>query len=51
MLLTLIIILLVLGLLFGWFGSPQYGYGVGWSPLAVIIVVLLILWAMGRLVF
>lgn len=54
MLLTLLIVLIVIALLFGGWGSfysgptyrSSYGYW-GWSPLIILVVVLLILWALG----
>jgi hypothetical protein len=53
-LLTLLIVLIVIALLFGGWGSfysgptyrSSYGYW-GWSPLIILVVVLLILWALG----
>jgi hypothetical protein len=46
--LFLIVLILILAVIFGGWGSPRYGY-VGWSPLVLILVVLLILWAVGAL--
>lgn len=46
--LTLLIIILVLSLLGGGFGHSRYGYA-GWSPAAIILVVLVILALAGRL--
>jgi hypothetical protein len=46
--LTLLLIVLVLSLLGGGIGHSRYGY-YGWSPAAIIIVVLLILALTGRL--
>ena len=46
--LLILLIVLVLCLVLGGVGYPQYG-AVSLSPLAIIIVVLLILWAAGML--
>jgi hypothetical protein len=48
MLLTILIVLLVLALVGGGLGHPRWGYA-GWSPLGLILVVLVILMLMGRL--
>lgn len=47
-LLTLLIVVLVIALLFGGFGHARMG-AVGWSPLGIIVVVLLVLWLTGGL--
>ena len=46
--LTLLIVLVVLSAVFGGWGHSRYGYR-GWSPLGVILVVLLLLWLTGNL--
>jgi hypothetical protein len=46
--LTLLIVLLVLSAVFGAWRHPTGGY-VGWSPLGVVLVVLLCLWLTGNL--
>lgn len=46
--LTVLIILILAALLFGGWGSSRYGYA-GWSPLAVVILVLIILYLTGYL--
>jgi len=46
--LTLLIILLVLAALFGGFGHTRWGYA-GWSPAAIIVVILILLALTGRL--
>jgi hypothetical protein len=46
--LTLLIVLLVVSALFGGWGHSRFGY-TGWSPLGIIVVVLVILWATGSL--
>lgn len=46
--LTLLIILLVPGLVFGGFGSSRgWGYA-GWSPLGIILVVILLFVLLGH---
>lgn len=54
--LTLLIVLLILAVLFGGYGvyrgrgPDATGWGwAGWSPLATLIVVILLLWAVGVL--
>ena len=48
-LLTILIVLLIVALLFGGFGTTRsYGY-VGWSPAAIILIILLILLLTGNL--
>ena len=46
--LTLLIILLVLSAVFGGWGHSRWGY-TGWSPLGIILVVMLLLWLTGNL--
>jgi hypothetical protein len=46
--LTLIVVLLILAALFGGWGHSRFGY-TGWSPLGIVLVVLVILWATGSL--
>ena len=46
--LTLLIILLVLSAVFGGWGHRRWGY-TGWSPLGIIVVLLLVLWLTGNL--
>jgi len=48
MLILILIVLLVLALVGGQVGQPRWGY-VGWSPLGIILVILLVLFLMGRL--
>ncbi len=48
MLLTVLIVLLVLSLVGGGFGHSKVGF-VGWSPAAIIVVILVILAVTGRL--
>jgi hypothetical protein len=45
---TLLIILLVLVLFGGWYGQRDVGWW-GWSPAGALLLVLLILYLMGRL--
>jgi hypothetical protein len=49
----LILLLVLLVVLFGggyWGTRPSHGYGpAAWSPVAVLVVVLLVLWATGVL--
>jgi len=47
MLLILLVVLLVLALGGGGWGHSRYGY-VGWSPAAVIVLILLALWLTGN---
>jgi hypothetical protein len=49
MLLLLIVILVLFALFGGGWGYNRYGY-VSWSPLAILIVVLVVLWLAGVLV-
>lgn len=46
--LTILLILLVLAALGGGFGYSRYG-AVGWSPLGIVVVVLIVLALTGRL--
>jgi Protein of unknown function (DUF3309) len=46
--LTLLIILLIISAVFGGWGHSRWGY-TGWSPLGIILVVLVILWATGNI--
>jgi hypothetical protein len=47
--LTLLIVLLVLSAVFGgWGHTRSWGYR-GWSPLGIILVLLLVLWLTGNL--
>ncbi|HZL20848.1 MAG TPA: DUF3309 family protein [Polyangia bacterium] len=46
--LTLLIILLIISAVFGGWGHSRWGYA-GWSPLGIILVVLVILWATGNI--
>ncbi len=48
MLLTILIVLLVLSLVGGGFGQSKVGLA-GWSPAAIIVVILVILAVTGRL--
>ncbi len=46
--LTLLIILLVVAILFGGYGSTRGGYGYwGWSPVGLIVIILLIYLLVG----
>lgn len=46
---TLLIILFVVALLFGGYGSRQgWGY-YGWSPVGLILLLILLLWLTGNL--
>lgn len=48
--LTLLIVLLVLSACFGAWGGGQPGWGYrGWSPLGIVVVILVLLWATGNL--
>ena len=46
--LILLIILLVLAMGGGFWGHSRFGYA-GWSPLGIIVVLLVILWLTGNL--
>jgi len=46
--LTLLIILLVLSAVFGGWGHRRWGY-TGWSPLGIVVVLLLVMWLTGNL--
>ena len=46
--LTLLIILLLIAVLFGGFGNSRFGT-VGWSPAAIVGVILILLLVTGRL--
>jgi hypothetical protein len=46
--LTLLIILLLLAALGGGLGHSRFGYG-SWSPLAIIVVILVVMLLMGRI--
>ncbi|MGZ3407052.1 MAG: DUF3309 family protein [Polyangia bacterium] len=46
--LILIVILLVLALGGGAWGHSRWGYA-GWSPLAIILAIILLLWLTGNL--
>ena len=48
MLLTIFIVLLVVSLGGGAWGPSRYGAG-GWSPAGLVLLVLVVLWATGRL--
>ena len=48
MLLTILVVVLVLSLLGGGIGHSRVGYA-GWSPAGIIVVVLVVLFFMGRL--
>jgi hypothetical protein len=48
MLLIILVVFLVLSV-GGGFASHREGYYVGWSPLGLITLILLILWLAGRL--
>lgn len=47
-LLTILVVVLLVALLFGGFGHGTYG-AVGWSPAAIILVVVLVLLLTGHL--
>jgi hypothetical protein len=46
--LTLLVILLILAMFGGGFGYNRWGYA-GWSPAAIIALILLVMLLMGRL--
>jgi hypothetical protein len=46
--LILLIVLLILAGGGGFWGHSRYGYA-GWSPLGIVLVLLVILWATGNL--
>ncbi len=46
MLMTILIVVLILALVGGGFGHGRFG-AVGWSPAAIILVVLLVMWLSG----
>ena len=46
--LTLLVVLLIVAVAFGGWGHSRYGV-TGWSPLGIVLVVLLVLWATGGL--
>ncbi len=48
MLITILVVVLLLSLIGGGLGHSKFGYA-GWSPAAIIVVVLLVLLFMGRL--
>jgi hypothetical protein len=48
MLLIVILIILILFAGGGYYGSGRYGYP-GWSPLVLVLVILLVLWLLGLL--
>lgn len=48
MLLTALVILLLFSLMGGVWGQSRWGYA-GWSPLGVVLLILLILWLTGNL--
>jgi len=48
MLLTILVVLLVLSLLGGGWGYSRFGYS-GWSPAAVVLLILGVLYFTGRL--
>ncbi|HZK65966.1 MAG TPA: DUF3309 domain-containing protein [Chloroflexota bacterium] len=47
MLLTILLILLVLALVGGGWGYGRYG-GVAWSPIGLILLLVLVLWLTGN---
>jgi hypothetical protein len=51
MLLTILVVLVILSLAGGAFGAPIYGPNpyARWSPLGVVLVVLVVLWLTGHL--
>ena len=46
--LSILIIVLIVAIIFGGFGHTNFG-AVGWSPAAIILVILLLLYFTGRL--
>ena len=48
MLMIILCVLLVMALAGGGWGHSRYGY-VGWSPLGLIVLVLLVFWLTGHL--
>jgi hypothetical protein len=48
--LTIILLLLILSIFFGGINHGRDGWGYyGWSPLGLVIVVLLVMWLVGAL--
>lgn len=48
MLLTILLVVLVLSLVGGGMGQSRFGYA-GWSPAAIVVVVLLVMFFTGHL--
>ena len=48
MLITILLILLVLSVFGGGWGYPRWGYA-SWSPIGLIVLILLIMWIAGYL--
>ena len=46
--LTLLIVLLILSAIFGGWGHSRFGY-TGWSPLGIVLVILVVLFLTGNL--
>ncbi|MCC6596906.1 MAG: DUF3309 family protein [Rhodanobacteraceae bacterium] len=46
---TILLVILVIALLFGGFGHARDWGPLGWSPLGVVVLVLLIFWLTGHL--
>lgn len=46
--LTLLVVLLIISAIFGGWGHSRFGY-TGWSPLGIVLVILVILWATGNI--
>jgi hypothetical protein len=49
MLITILIILLILAIVGGGFGSYRGAGLAGWSPLGIILLIVLVLWMTGNL--
>ncbi len=48
MLLTILVIILVLAVIGGGFGQARIGY-LGWSPLGIVLLIILVFWLTGHL--
>lgn len=48
MLITILVIFLILAVVGGGWGYPRWGYA-SWSPIGLIVLILIILWVAGYL--